>query len=244
MGITIHYTGSVERARLNEMLDAARFYCAEQRWHALDVDERISGQIERMAEQVETAVKHRGAEGVEVESTTRLFPIDDTLSGLLVTFHPAGEPVRLTFNQAGEMVYYSALNDMGEYLEYKSLFTTTQTAGTDAHIALCEFLHWLNDMYMPDLHVYDEGGYYESGDVRALAGAFYAPYAEAEQPRASFENVDQDNRQGIPDLAGDETDGQAAPRALQDRRTKKLQHPTRGRNSSAAAAPTKTDRST
>lgn len=193
MGSTIHYNGKIERARLTEMLDAARLYCAEQRWAALEVEERIVGHIERIVETRETSIEIQGIEGTAVESITQLFPIDDTLRGLLITIHPESEPVWLTFNEAGEMVYYMALNDAGEYWENKSLFTKTQSAGVDAHIALCEFLHWLNDTYMPDLHVYDEGNYYESGDAQKLSRAFDTLNAALDQMQTALENMDSDN---------------------------------------------------
>ena len=194
MGITIHYNGKIQdRARFAEMLDAARLYCAEQRWAALDVDERIIGHVERVVETRETPIEINGIQGTDVETITALFPIDDTMRGLLITIHPESEPVWLTFNEAGEMIYYMALNDTGEYWENKSLFTKTQFAGVNAHIALCEFLHWLHDTYMPTLHVYDEGGYYESGDENQLARAFDTLNFIMDRVQTELENPDSDD---------------------------------------------------
>lgn len=193
MGVTIHYNGKIERARLTEMLDAARLYCAEQRWAVLEIEERIIGHVERIVERRETIIEIEGIEGSEVETITQPFPIDDTLRGVLITLHLESEPVWLTFNEAGEMVYYMALNDTGAYWENKSLFTKTQAAGVDTHIALCEFLHWLNETYMPDLHVYDEGNYYESGDAQKLARAFDTLNSALDQLQAALENMDSDD---------------------------------------------------
>lgn len=165
MGVTIHYNGKLEdRARLAEMLDAARLYCAEQRWLYRDVDERIIGHVERVVETRETKIEIEGVEGTDVESFTQLFPIDDTLRGILITVHPKAEPVWLTFNEAGELAYYMPLNDLGEYWEMKSLFTKTQFAGVETHIAVCDFLHYLQDNYFSGLNVYDEANYFEAGD--------------------------------------------------------------------------------
>lgn len=193
MGITIHYNGHIERARLAEMLDAAQLYCAEQRWHALEIEERIIGHVERVVETRETKIEMYGIEGVAVESITKQFPIDDTQRGLLITVHPESEPVWLTFNEAGEMIYYMALDDAGAYWENKSLFTKTQFAGVETHIAVCEFLHWLNDTYMPDLHVYDEGAYYESGDAQKLARAFGTLNGILDRLQSTLENADSDD---------------------------------------------------
>lgn len=235
MGITIHYKGKLDdRARLAEMVDAARLYCAEQRWAVLDVDERIIGKIERVVEARETKIEIEGIEGTDVETVTRLFPIDDTLHGILITIDPESEPVWLTFNEAGEMVYYMALNDAGEYWENKSLFTKTQFAGVDAHVAVCEFLHWLHDHYMPGLKVYDEGGYFESGDVDQLARAFDTLNSAMGQLQAALEDIDSDTpraeyiRQIMESLepndpaAPDENRSKAKPKKLRVERGKKI----------------------
>ena len=165
MGVTIHYNGTMDRARLAEMLDAARLYCAEQRWMYRDVDERIIGHVERVVESRETKIEIESFEGTQVKAVTKLFPIDDTLHGILITVHPKAEPVWLTFNEAGELAYYMPLNDLGEYWEMKALFTKTQFAGTETHIAVCDFLHYLQDNYFPGLNVYDEANYFETGNT-------------------------------------------------------------------------------
>lgn len=169
MGVTIHYNGTMDRARLAEMLDAARLYCAENRWLYHDVDDRILGHVERIVETRETEIEMNGIQGTNVESITKTFPIDDSLRGLIINVHPKCEPVWLTFNEAGELAYYMPLNDLGEYWEMKSLFTKTQFAGTRTHIAVCNFLHYLQDNYFPGLNVYDEANYFESGDASRAA---------------------------------------------------------------------------
>ncbi len=194
MGITIHYRGKLDdRARFAEMIDAARLYCAEQRWHALEVDERIIGHVERIVETHETPIEIEGVQGAEVESFTQAFPIDDTMRGLIINAHRKSEPMWLTFNEAGEMVHYMALNDVGEYWESKTLFTKTHFAGVETHIAVCEFLHWLQDNYMPGLTVYDEGGYFESGDEQKLAYAFGFLNGIMDRLQNALENPDSDD---------------------------------------------------
>ncbi|MBI4670969.1 MAG: hypothetical protein HY741_04800 [Chloroflexi bacterium] len=244
MGITIHYNGKLDdRARFAEMLDAARLYCAEQRWHALEVDERIIGHVERIVETRETTIEIEGVEGTEVESFTQSFPIDDTMRGLLITVHPKSEPVWLTFNEAGEMVYYMAMNDVGEYWENKSLFTKTHFAGVQTHIAVCEFLHWLQNNYMPGLSVYDEGDYFESGDEQKLAHAFGFLNSIMDRLQDALENPDSDDPEaqamrGVIEASLDETD-EAKPKRkkLKVERGKEISKPDpqwkRGRGISA-----------
>src|SRR6476659_6313460 len=99
MGITIHYNGTLDdRARLPELLDAARLYCAEQRWLYRDVDERIVGHVERVGE-----ISNAGKPLATIDSITQTVPIDDTLVGILITIHRESQPVWLTFNQANEL---------------------------------------------------------------------------------------------------------------------------------------------
>ncbi len=171
MGVTIHYNGKLnDRARLAELLDAARLYCAEQRWAYREVDERIIGRVERTVDfnaAEDPTADTRLVERDEAE--TQAAPIDDFLQGILIFPHPKAEPLALTFNQAGELAYYMPLDDLGTYWEIKSLFTKTQFAGLETHSAVCEFLHFLQDQYMPDLHVYDEANYFESGDAARAA---------------------------------------------------------------------------
>lgn len=184
MSITIHYNGTLDdRARLPELLDAARLYCAEQRWLYRDVDERILGRVERAVEMEET-------KGADAAAETQMFPIDDSLTGILITVHRESEPVWLTFNDAGELVYYMPLNGEDEYWELKPLFTKTQYAGSQTHIAICELFHLLQDNYFPNLHVYDESGYFEAADAQNLERAFVDLDSGLDSFREAPENSD------------------------------------------------------
>ncbi len=244
MGVTIHYNGKLEdRARLAEMLDAARLYCAEHRWLYRDVDERIIGEVERVVETRETEIEIEGVTGIESESITKSFPIDDTLRGILITVHPKSEPVWLTFNEAGELAYYMPLNDLGEYWEMKSLFTKTQFAGVETHIAVCEFLHYLQDNYFPNLHVYDEAKYFESGDEQQLARSIGFLDAMMDRLQTAFENPEledpeMDAIRGMMDLS-EKTEDEVKPKRkkIKVERGKKIAHPNpqwkRGHGSSA-----------
>jgi hypothetical protein len=164
MTSTIHYNGVLEnRARLEELLDAARLYCADNRWMYLDVDERILGQVE-------------SAHG-EGDWNTVVSRVDDTLQGVIITPHPKSDPLRLTFNSSGELVYYMPLSET-EYWEIRPLFINARAAGIETHIAVCEFLHFLQDNFMPGLNVYDETNYFETSD-----------FIRAESAIAADENV-------------------------------------------------------
>lgn len=156
MPAAIHYNGRLDnRARLADLLDAARLYCAEQRWMYRDIEEVIVGHAERVAAE--------NGDG-EAGETVRL-PIDETLEGILVTAHIKADPLWLTFNREGYIASYMPLNEPDEYWERTALLVDTQAAGIATHVGICEFLQYLRVNYMPGLNVYDETNYFESGDV-------------------------------------------------------------------------------
>ncbi|RIK21366.1 MAG: hypothetical protein DCC52_14205 [Chloroflexi bacterium] len=138
-------------------------------WLYHDIDERIIGTVERVVERRETEIEINGIQATNVESVTQTFPIDDSLRGILINVHAKADPVWLTFNEAGELAYYMPLDDAGAYWEMKTLFTKTQFAGVESHIAICDFLHYLQANYFPGLNVYDEANYFESGDAGRAA---------------------------------------------------------------------------
>lgn len=156
MPAAIHYNGRLDnRARLADLLDAARLYCVEQRWMYRDIEEVIVGHAERVA---------AGNGDGEAGETVRL-PIDETLEGILVTAHIKAAPLWLTFNREGHIASYMPLNEPDEYWERTALLVDTQAAGIATHVGICEFLQYLRVNYMPGLNVYDETNYFESGDV-------------------------------------------------------------------------------
>lgn len=217
MPVTIHYNGKLDnRARLADLLDAARLYCAEQRWMYRDIEESIVGHVERVS---------AGNADAEAGETIRL-PIDDTLEGILVTPHLKADPLWLTFNRAGYLVSYMPLNEPDEYWERATLLVDTQAAGIATHIAICEFLQYIRDSFMSGLNVYDETNYFESGDVMNAERAIQdssanlpsddAPDAPDAQDstwlEADSDNTDTIRKKQIPAGRGPQTAKASAPK--------------------------------
>lgn len=158
MGITIHYNGKLDDPRaLDELLIAAKSFCHGHQWKYHEIDDRVLGKVERWIP----------SDDEEVHTETAR--VDDRQRGLLIHPHPESETVWLTFNQAGELCFYMPQSNSGHYWENKLLFTKTQFAPIEIHIAICDLLHLIQGNYFPSLQVSDEGEYWETRDREHLA---------------------------------------------------------------------------
>lgn len=193
MSLAIHYRGKLDdRAVLPELLEAARLYCDQEGWHYREVDEPISGRVERRSES--KIADHE----MDEPADTKAVPIKDTLNGLIISPYPTCDPLWLTFNSEGELCFYLSLNDPDEYWEMKTLSTRTQSAPRDVHIALCNFLQVLQKDFFPGLSVFDEGGYFETNDASGLDDEWDADAATAEELEAPLEGLDPDDPSAQP----------------------------------------------
>lgn len=164
----IHYRGQLDdRAVLAELLDTARDFCAAQGWGSLEVQEDIRGTVERVTDE-------------KVCSAS----VADSVRGMVIYPHPLCDPLWLTFNQAGELCNYLPLNDSGEYLERKTFSMDTRRVPFEIHAAVCDLLRLLQSAHMPRLFVFDESGYFESGDT-----AFREPESEEAIGQAEADTV-------------------------------------------------------
>ncbi len=193
MGITIHYSGKLDDLRvLPDLLTAARHFCFQRRWRYINVDDRILGTVERWIPSDDEQVR------------TITAPIDDTLRGIIIRPHPKSESVFLTFNQEGELCFYMAQSQPGLYWENKLLFTKTQFAPLDIHISICELFQLLRDNYFPNLHVEDEGEYWETHDPARLAENFARLNALIDQIAEALQDPEHPLTQEIHSALGDD----------------------------------------
>lgn len=182
MGITIHYNGKLDDPRvLPELLIAARQFCSERGWNYQQIDDRIIGKVERWIPSDDEQVH------------TKTSRIDDTQRGVLIDPHPESGPVWLIFNEKHELCFYMPVQEPGNYWENKLLFTKTQFAPIDNHIAICELLHLIQDKYFPSLEVSDEGEYFETGDRERLAQRIGKLNAIMDHLERALTNEDEDN---------------------------------------------------
>lgn len=100
-----------------------------------------------------------------VEKTTAI-----PVSGILIA--PDGsEPLWLTFHEEGfmcnPMLYEYVLKVEGKGIPKEAeswLFTKTQYAGVDAHIAMIKLLRYLSQQYFSRFELHDESKYWETND--------------------------------------------------------------------------------
>ena len=166
MGVTIFYHGRLRNvADLPEIVRAVKHKARERGWRHQMVDERIVGIGERYtSEEIETN------DGLPTSvSRVTQEPLDDHWRGIVVR-PPQCETLFLTFNREGKLVNYSIAaspDDIGHYGVIDSLWCKTQFGTVQAHAGVCELLHIVAP-YANEWVVYDEGGYYETGDVAEL----------------------------------------------------------------------------
>jgi hypothetical protein len=137
MGLTIHYSGKLRNP------DALSALIRE----AADISESMKWPYETI-------------------SKTKDIPVE----GILIS--PEGsEPLWLTFHEDGFMcnpILYGCVFEVeGKEITAEAeqwLFTKTQYAGAETHIALINLLHYLKEQYFERLEVHDESGFWESND--------------------------------------------------------------------------------
>ena len=137
MGLTIHYSGKLRNpATIPSLITEAK-----------DISESMHWQYEIIEPLPEVPVE-----------------------GILIS--PNGsEPLWLTFHEAGFMcnplLYSYVMEVEGKGIPADAeqwLFTKTQYAGVEAHMALIKFLRHLGQKYFEKLEVHDESRYWETGD--------------------------------------------------------------------------------
>ena len=137
MGLTIHYSGKLRNPdSLTELIK-----------EAIDISESM----------------HWPYELIDPEP-------DIPVSGILVA--PEGsEPLWLTFHHEGfmcnPMLFEYVRKVEGKDIPADAeqwLFTKTQFAGVEAHIAMIKFLRYLSGKYFDRFELHDESRYWETGD--------------------------------------------------------------------------------
>ncbi len=145
MGLTIHYSGKLRGAEcIQPLIEETIDICQSLNWpyEILSIDPEV--------------------------------PVEGILA------NPEGsEPLWLTFLQDGTMcnpiLYAYVLKEEGKGIPAEAeqwLFTKTQFAGVDAHMAMIRFMRYLSEKYFERFELHDESQFWETNDEEICRKAF------------------------------------------------------------------------
>ena len=145
IGITIHYRGKIA--------DLARIEDLEDRVLDLSLDLGGHAQVWRSSGDADP---------------TRI------VRGLILDHAPGQESMSLLISPEGWLIGLMEIEDAeaGRLTEAPWCFVKTQFGSLEGHVALIEILAALKHEFIPDLEVNDEGGYWETRDIKLLAQRF------------------------------------------------------------------------
>ena len=141
MGVTIHYKGKLNSA---DYIDS--FY-----------------------EEMEDIAKSMGWKHTLID---RFDNNDKTpVKGVIIRPHEKSESLQLITDQQGNLRNVFAFEFAGEDSELTYMnFIKTQFAPVEIHIAVIKLLKYIQQKYISNLDVYDEGDYWQTGDEKILKG--------------------------------------------------------------------------
>jgi hypothetical protein len=165
MGLTIHYSGRItDKHKLPQLIEELEEISKVQGW-----DYRV----------FEREFPHQHSETFTLsESLTKN---DEEHDGKLygIFFVPDGcDPVSITFLSNGRISGPMQLQCWGDSTDEKErkmlygTFTKTQYAGEEVHKRVIGVFRYLNNRFLSDLKIYDEGEYWETNDEKLLTENF------------------------------------------------------------------------
>ena len=161
MGITIHYTGKLKHVnQIQPLVDELKDICISLDWEyqLLDMEFGVGGLVFEETEDT-PQIHAKGLTFAPPESESFYFLFTKKgyqVSSIKILTHTDGE-----FNE-----------------EDHWLFSKTQFAGPDIHIAVCKLLKYLSGKYFEKFEVLDEGQYWEEED-EAKTRATFQQYTNA-----------------------------------------------------------------
>lgn len=157
MGISIHYRGRInDVAMVTSLTDELEDFAQSLGWRTQHWREDWTKPGTERISQREGHIRITGH--VPLQGVT-LFP------------HKDCEPLSLTFDPKGYLVEPASMATVAKGKmkpERAWVSIKTQFAPLETHISIIKLLQHLKKRYIASLEVHDEGGYWESGDVREL----------------------------------------------------------------------------
>ena len=153
MGLSIHYKGRFSKnASLSAMIEEVRDIAEVYKWQYTVY---------------ETAFPAGSLEGED---------FNDNIYGIIFVA-PGCEPVYLTFLSNGRMSTELGLEFWGKAKDEKAkylylLSTKTQYGGLHTHVTIIQMLRYLSKKYLSHFELIDEGGYWETNDIKVVTETF------------------------------------------------------------------------
>ena len=166
MGVTIYYHGGLDDpAQLAAALAMLREECERRGWPYRARDFEARGTFETYSVRSVPGDLPGVDDGV-VE--TGFVELDTRWRGLIIAPHSESESLVLMFDPGSGRLMMLMSSAGSRSISY-DLSVKTQFAPVETHVAICEVLHRLQQEFgRANLHVDDESGYFDSGDLEPL----------------------------------------------------------------------------
>ena len=157
MGITIHYRGTLDDIdKLVELTEELKTIAEAMKWEYQEIDDDWN-------EPVEASLMHKNG-AAHIDGNLGL-------KGILLVPGGGSESLHFCFDKDGNL--YSVMGKMlvvdGTLSHEDSwVFVKTQFASPELHAWICGLLKHLKKKYISDLEVFDDGEYWETGDMDLL----------------------------------------------------------------------------
>ncbi len=177
MGLTIHYGGSLRNVNdLPKITAEVKDICETMNWSydLLDIEDSFS------------AAAHEGL-GLLPDKPLHLH-------GIHFKPHERCDSVNMVFDQRGRLFSPINLVLLGNGMEeiepeFWYSFTKTQFAGPEVHMAIIKLMKYLDQRYLKDFWMIDEGKYWESDDEAQLRQIFQRYTAAIDAFTEALDNI-------------------------------------------------------
>jgi len=157
MGVSIHYRGKIaDISKINALCDELALVADKMGWTCTHLDDDWSKPPDATIE-----VTEKGA-----HITGHL-----SLKGIALSIHPKCESLRFFFDSAGNLCDPVSMTLILEGVlkpEDAWVAVKTQFAGPETHIWIVGLLKYIQEHYLPELQVRDEGEFWETGNHETL----------------------------------------------------------------------------
>lgn len=157
MGISIHYRGKIADINaIGVLCDELALVADKMNWTCTRLDDDWSKPSDAT---------------IEVSEKGSMITGHLALKGIAFSIHPECESLRFFFDVAGNLcdpVSMTLINDGALKPEDVWIAVKTQFAGPETHVWIVGLLRYIQEHYLPEIEVRDEGEFWETGNHETL----------------------------------------------------------------------------